>query len=672
MFECTFFGKNVTPQALRDHAWLRYLALTKERINNPERVLSVEELEQNQVLAYVERTLQCPAVAAVEDSRSRQCIVRTLQWAEVAKGGTAADRRRWEQQGIALHVHNEGSAEIYLRESTDNEWMKQAVYRLIKTHGLLGQYLRGEVALSSSAPLQELLEPSYFTALQLAVLLNALNEAIISAVSEELWHSVEADVKDLVARICSGAPLRDDAPLPRVQKVFPEHYRGVTELPAAEQALLEDIFRCDLWYPYTALSAFTREEITAMFSMIRDCGLRNVRNISFYHLARTLHYDYEGSKKINIYKKRIIEYCLREYRSGNQNSISEHVSFVCDVQGDILFFDIRFTPVCDSLITFCVEAERSGLIDYQKSITAIFDLFGFRRDQFDRLNNEDKYLSTMNDAQYSRKYETLDHIVGDKIVDVGSGGGVLLDRLEQRFPEKTIIGTDISSTVIERLEKKIKEEHHHYTVLRHNFVDGPLPFQVDSIIFSSILHEIYSYTEFDGSQFNINAVKTALKNACDSLLPGGRIVIRDGVLSQGSRICTLHMRTPEGISFLRNYLKDFRGLTALRGADDQWLPEQVSLDENNVLHADINFIREFLYTYTWGTEAYSSEVNEQFGYFTLEDYADFLRSLGMELLTAEAYLEPGYPDNLNPLVRLGDGLRWEDMPSNCILAAQKH
>ena len=37
---------------------------------------------------------------------------------------------------------------------------------------------------------------------------------------------------------------------------------------------------------------------------------------------------------------------------------------------------------------------------------------------------------------------------------MGSGSGILLNLLEERYPNKTIIGTDVSSAVIETLKKK--------------------------------------------------------------------------------------------------------------------------------------------------------------------------------------------------------------------------
>ena len=670
MLNLTFQGKRISAQMIKEEKWLGFLTLTRERIINPERVNSVEEMNDNQVLSYVERTLNCPSIETIEDELCRDYVIRTLQWSEVSKGGTVLDRARWEAQGLSLEIHNEASAEIYLQECSDAEEMKRIVYPLIKTHGLFGQYLRGEILFSETDPLKELHQ--FLTPEQLKQILEVLNEAVISAVSVQLWEQVKSEILYLIKCLCEKEDVPEEPVLVRLRKLFPNIFAEVNALTEEENILYKDMFsKHDFWYPESALSTFTRNEIFEIFSMIYKEDRTNIRHVSFYGMSRGLHYDYEGKKKINIYKKRIIEFCLRELRENIcDTKVSEHIQFICEKKGDTLFFDVQFTRVCDSLISFCVEAERSGIMDYQKNITTIFDLFGFRRDIFDRLNNEEKYLQTMNDTQLSRKSEILDFISGETIVDVGSGGGVLLDLLEKQFPDKTIIGTDISANVIETLNKKIIEEKHHYQVLRHNFVEGPLTEKADTIIFSSILHEVYSYTEYKGKKFQIDAVKTALKNARASLKEGGRIVIRDGVLSDGAERFSIKMKDQDGVKFLGNYMKDFKGLTDLRNADDEWNPEYVSFDGLMTLHADINFIREFLYTYTWGIESYSCEVNEQFGYFTLEEYAAFMKSMGMKVITAEAYLEPGYPENLDKLVELQDGLTWQMMPSNCILAAE--
>ena len=91
-------------------------------------------------------------------------------------------------------------------------------------------------------------------------------------------------------------------------------------------------------------------------------------------------------------------------------------------------------------------------------------------------------------------------------------------------------------------------------------------------------------------------------------------------------------------------------------------------EKEGKVRACTNFAREFLYTYTWGQESYAHEVQEQFGYFTTEEYAQFLKSLGAELIRCDAFLEPGYVQHLSPKVKLSPD-RYPD--SNCIVVARK-
>lgn len=685
-----FNNVEYSAEMLVNNPWLVYLCNPSRSLVNLEHVSSIEQMSDNLVLKYVERTLQCKAIDTLPD-HLRQYVVTALQWSEVAKCGSVIDRARWEQAGYILDIHNEASADIYLSETTDDHNTSQIVYALIKSHGIMGQYVRGESQYRKNQPLIHLLEQGLLTADELRQILIVLNTAIISGVNCDLWNKVESEVIEAIDYLCDNKNCQHEmAWNHRLKRMIPEvfddsdvinlldsqdHFTNNNLVILSQDCYKKVINDHDLWYPDVALREFSLAMITTIFTIIAENDLSGIENISFYDLSRTLYYDYEGHKKINIYKKRIIEFCLNEYADTIEDlKANQHIQFICRIQGNSLFFDVQFTPVCNALINFCVEAERSGIMDYQKNITAIFDLFGFRRDIFDRLNNEEKYLATMNDAKSSRKLEILDYVVGDKIVDVGSGGGVLLDLLEENLPDKDIIGTDISANVIETLSKKIENEEHTYRVIKHNFVDGPLAEKVDTIIFSSILHEVYSYTEYEGERFNIKSVETALANAKSSLNPGGRIIIRDGVLSDELLCCdntyNLTFKNKEGEKFLLDYMKDFKGLTTLRQEDGSWNPSLVNYHGDGLLSANINFIREFLYTYTWGIESYSCEVNEQFGYYTLDNYKNLLSSMGLKIIKGEAYLEQGYPDNLNKLVVLGEGLTWEMMPSNCIIVGE--
>lgn len=648
--------------------WMNYLESASEIKYNVAHVSSMQELGTNKVSQYVFRCLEIAnGDLKILDSKYHKYVIRTLQWMDVSKCGSEEQRNIWKIQcpGICLDIHNEASAEIYLKNNDcDDQETQKIVYALIKTHGLIGQYLMGEVKMNANAPLSSLNLPKD----ALFKIIKILNHAIIAGVSEELWKSVHVKVNALITQVVNGV-YREDDTLARLKKLFPA-FKNVDVLTDEESKLYARIFDyLDLWYPTIALQNFSRIELNTIFETIAKHDLSKIYHVSFYDLSKELSYDnVDGKRKENVYKKRILEVLLRETHENNSELCEkEHVRIYCDIDNDCLRFKVKFTPVCEALINFCIEAERSGFANYQKNAYLLFDTFGFRRDIFDRLSNEEAYLETMNNAQASTKMNILEFVVGDEIIDVGSGGGVLLDALEKKFPDKKIAGTDISQNVIEVLQKKIATEGHNYEIWKHNFVNDALWSPIDSVIFSSIMHEIYSYTEFEGKQFNINSVKTALYHAKKSLNHGGRIIIRDGVKTDSNDVVSIRIKDADMMVLARNYLRDFKGLEELRDESGNWRDVRV---DDNVITAPINLVRECLYTITWGPMSYPSEVQEQFGYLTLENYVKVLEEIGMNVIEAKQFTESGYPAHLDDKVELID-FDWDDIPSNCIIVAEK-
>ncbi|MBE0344419.1 methyltransferase, partial [Paenibacillus sp. 28ISP30-2] len=152
----------------------------------------------------------------------------------------------------------------------------------------------------------------------------------------------------------------------------------------------------------------------------------------------------------------------------------------------------------------------------------LFDLFGLRRDAYDRFHNEETYLTDMN-LTVDYKKVILDYVTGTRVLDIGPGGGVLLDLIEQEIPDAKPLGLDISVNVIEALKRKKQLEGHRWDVIKgdalqlEEFIE---PGSMDTVIFSSILHELYSYIERDGTRFNLHTVEAALQSAYRVLAPG--------------------------------------------------------------------------------------------------------------------------------------------------------
>jgi len=681
---------NAKVEMIKENKWLEYLTYTDNIYVNAERVKSISGISGKETIMYVLRTLDIlDEIYSINDNKNDEetkfLIESVLKWSEVSKGGLSEQRKNWMEKGYPISIHNIASAEIFFDEAsckegaTYNSFLKMfkeeknameyinIVKILINTHGLIGQCIRGEIPVSNNAPLLTLINDDKIK--DLNHLLMILNECIIRGVNDDIWNEVNEEVSALTDRILHK-DISEYSAIYRLEKLCPNEMNIYDE---EIEFFEKNIFPFyELWYFTPALSSFDIRQIRVILKEVLKCIEKEkeeknfkipITHINFKPLSDNLYYDYEGLKHINVYKKRIIEKYLKDASIQNV-----HLDVAVKENGTA-FVNFEFSKVCDKLIDFCVEAERSGLLTFEKSIVVLYDMFGFRRDAFDRLNNEEKYLDTMNNVSTSTKDSIIDYVIGDIVVDVGSGGGILLDRLEKKYPDKTIIGTDIAANIIDTLELKKGKEGHNWNVCIHNFVDNGFHEKVDNIIFSSILHEIFSFTKGEKGHFDINSVKKALKNAYNSLKNGGRIIIRDGIKTEGNSNRTIIFKEVAGMDFFKNYLHDFKGLKELS------LEEKVvKLDEENLtVTGNINFIREFMYTYTWGIESYAHEVQEQFGYFTLTEYQAFFASLGAKVLVAQELLEPGYPEHLNKLLTLLDenDAEVEFPPSNCIIVVEK-
>ncbi|NGZ74914.1 class I SAM-dependent methyltransferase [Saccharibacillus alkalitolerans] len=673
--------------------WLQILASAEEYIVNYERIGSIGELEQlNPVLAYVERSLDI--LNGLQLSFwMKELLEEVLAWSETAKGGTRLDRIGWQRQGINVFVHNEGSADLYLAKSSGIAGDRRRLTALlIRTHGLLGQYLRGEVPFAANLPLHGPVDEGLLTETELARLLMALNRCVIGAVSEELWQSVESDLEACVLHVSLGTVPEGDGLERRLRRLRTESIRRGEDFGGELQSVdaqlreagleggLERAFaRLDdktLWYVEAALSEFSFEEFAKMMLL----ALRGAeegpgaRHISFERLMHGLYYDYKGVKKINLYKKRIIEKYLREMHwtavcEGERHGDSPHLQHRTSREksnGDTCFFGFVFSPAAEKLIDFCVEAEKSPL--YERAVLMLMDLFGLRRDAYDRFHNEDEYLETMNGSAGDKKI-LLDWIAGSRVLDIGPGGGVLLDLIERELPDKEVIGVDISENVVEALERRRRLEGRSWRVMKGdalNLSESFEPGSVDTVVFSSILHELYSYIPFNGKKFNLDTVRAALTSAFELIPEGGRILIRDGIMTEpAGQFRRLKFLDPDAMGRLERYAADFAGR---RIAYEQIGPDEARMPVNDAM--------EFLYTYTWGEEAYVHEVQEQFGYMTPSEYEACIRELfgdRAEIRLSRHFLQEGYTLALRDKVRVtddaGDELPLPD--STCMIVIEK-
>ncbi|KAB7673094.1 class I SAM-dependent methyltransferase [Bacillus sp. B1-b2] len=657
---------------LHKHTWLQYLFLTAEKNINLEQVESIAGMKSNPVLSYVEKTLQILNSNTEINLQEKTIIEEVLMWCEVAKCGSKSRRREWKEKGYNLGIHNIGSAQIYAEEKMKfpnnhrNEEDEELIFLLIYTHGLIGQVIRGEVRFKQLEPLAEFLKfGNAGNSLDMHKLLLVLNQCIIEAVSPVIWRDIQEEVTSIIKRILESNLSEEYSLEVRLKKLrktsiqngekFEELYAKLFQNKSLEIKFDKFFKKTDLWYVEAALHDFSLVEFIKINSLIiQKANLLTLKQISYEPFMKDIYYDYKGNKAINLYKKRIIEAYLKEMDlndvlHGKQVS-NEHVELQLipmDSLGEVVGIKFQYSKAGEKLIEFCQEAEKSPL--YERSIILLYDFFGFRKDSFDRLQNEKTYLSDMNNAEKHKK-AIADYAVGHTMIDIGAGGGVMLDILSEQHPTAKVIGIDISTNVIEELEKRKVRENKNWNVKRADALELKNDFHlnsVDTIIFSSILHEMYSYIPFEGKKFNPDVIKHALRSAFNILKPGGRIIIRDGIMSEPTdQIRQVNFTQSKGIDFFKRYVNDFKG----RNITYKQL-------NDNSFSMRINDAMEFLYTYTWGEEAYPHEVQEQFGYFTPTEYKQVIHEVMGEngsIIIFEHYLQEGYEEHLSPLVKIMD------------------
>jgi ubiquinone/menaquinone biosynthesis C-methylase UbiE len=270
-----------------------------------------------------------------------------------------------------------------------------------------------------------------------------------------------------------------------------------------------------------------------------------------------------------------------------------------------------------------------------------------------KVTNE--YMAQMDSAMNDKEL-MLNYIVGNTVMDMGCGSGGLLTAIRKKFPSLNRIGMDKDLTYLNRYLHKIRmmghrhkdEEFEDLQLIEDdvlNLYKHVATGEVDTFIFSSILHEVYSY-----NKFSMSKVDEVLGQAIQLLPVGGRLIIRDGVKPvNGGEIRALTFVNPEDSKKVFKFAKDFKGYKiepTYHNDDTVFMKEQDAM--------------EFLYTYTWGDEHYEREVQEQYGLHTPEAYISFVKrcaedvSCGVKLVTYNHYLQEGYNYYLSKRVKYKD------------------
>jgi SAM-dependent methyltransferase len=646
------------------------------------------------------RALARAASGPLPDDPGRRALVTTvLLYGDVAKGGDDAQRAAWARIGVDGAVHNEDSARLLARAFEGplglaapfaaSARLREEAIALVATSGLVGMRLRGEVTREALEPLVALVEAAPADAREglasVIPLVNACDTAAVRAglFTDELAAAFrheedavlarapldgrEASLADRLARLHRGALLAPGA--------VDAAEAALASLGPARAALEARLARCSLWYAEAALGGLSLEAAARLLAALTASAARAIDVARPWHLdllglVPALRDDHGAPR---AYPTRLVEALLDRAPAGEPigEDARALVSFPA-TKGDQAALLVSFEPSEEAraLLTLLPIYERKEAAAFHATLKALCDLYGLRKDDFDRVANEASYLATMNAAR-SDKARMLDYVVPGLVVEVGPGGGVVLDLLRDRFPASRVVGLDASSAAVDALRKKLaaggpRWEVVHGDAFRLPEIVGARA--ATTVVYCSVLHEIFSYvpwSEAEGApaaRFRFGSVAALVRATFRALAPGGRVVVRDGLMParEPRVIAFLDPAWREGFElFARTY--EARPIPFERLADGR-----VRLDQ-----ADLY---EFLTTFTWGPASFPYEIREQRGVLPRAEYVARLVAAcdgadppyrAREVPVAPdlaSYLQPGYPANIAPHVAIFDGEGAREVP----------
>ena len=287
------------PLKYKEEEWLNYLYNTKEKKYNVLNVYSLKEINNHSVFNYVKRSLEILDNINNKNKLDKQTLYlveETLKWQDVSKTGNKKIRKIWKEKGYNLYCHNIGSSQIYLVHN-NNEIVKV----LIKTHGLIGQYIKGEINLDKNIELYNLIRDNKISSSKLKEVLLILNECIISAISKTLYDSVSNEIEVVINKIINNTFEENINYLDKlnrlnngINKIDIDYLKS---LPSNIGEILNNLFKkLEIWYYEGALNDFSIEEQVKILLLINNNINKKISNLSFESLMNILYLDYKYKK----------------------------------------------------------------------------------------------------------------------------------------------------------------------------------------------------------------------------------------------------------------------------------------------------------------------------------------------------------------------------------------
>lgn len=238
----------------------------------------------------------------------------------------------------------------------------------------------------------------------------------------------------------------------------------------------------------------------------------------------------------------------------------------------------------------------------------------------------------------------LDWLRGGDVAELGAGSGSLTEIIAARSDVDTVVAIDASAEALEKLSERFIDEPK-VTLGNKLLGSDKDPFdgkKFDTILASSVFHEVYSFLGKEG-------LSNIARDIEDSLKPGGLFILRDGVRPDDHQRIARMTVAPRLLALAERYCAE---------APRRLRPTM----KGNVARGNRHQIAEMAFTITWGEQSFEREVAEQYQVYSRESAVDFYGGFGLELVHSESIIQDGYKSNLADCLiesRTDDSLNWE-------------
>lgn len=197
---------------------------------------------------------------------------------------------------------------------------------------------------------------------------------------------------------------------------------------------------------------------------------------------------------------------------------------------------------------------------------------------------------------------------------------------------------------------------------------------INTFIYSSVLHEIYSY-------INKGALKKVLRNTYKQLVPGGRIIIRD-VLGPDNKKEKILLELNEKDGKNSGDVRSLSTYAKFHKFAKDFIPrkirfKKIKINGKNLIEFSLQDAYEFISKMHY-TENWQSEMHEEFGFWNFTQWQKELKKAGFEIVAgsrsfkSEYIIEKMYKGKVAIYKRQGKNLAIVDYPpTNMILVGEK-